>query len=276
MKLDAASCSDAGKQRENNEDRVWSQVFTPSEGVSRGLFIVCDGMGGYLGGEHASHWAVETVKRELADLFSMRDPRATVHLTIEELDTIQNELRTRQTEASLLEERLRQAVQRANQVVFEYAQKKPEQAGEAGTTITMALVSGSYGVFANVGDSRAYLYRDGSLRQITRDHSLVARMVELGQISPQDIFAHPQRNVIYRSLGQKRDVQVDTFVEILKPGDWLLLCSDGLWEMVRDETTMAELLTSSKSPEQACTRLIEAANRAGGEDNIGVIVVHVS
>ncbi len=275
MKLNAASCTDAGKERDINEDRVWSQIFTPSEGVSRGLFIVCDGMGGHLGGECASHWAVETVKHELADLFSVRDPRATVHLSEEGLEAGRDDLRTRQTEASLFEVRLQQAVQRANQVVFTYAQNKPDKAGDAGTTITMALISDVYGIFANVGDSRTYLYREGKLRQVTRDHSLVARMLELGQISPQEVYSHPQRNVIYRSLGQKRDVQVDTFVEILQPGDWLLLCSDGLWEMVQDEAAIAEMLVSAGSPEKACAQLVEAANRAGGEDNIGVVVVQI-
>lgn len=277
MKLESAIRTDTGRQRNMNEDRAWAQVYEASEGGSIGLFIVCDGMGGHLGGEVASHWAVETIRKELSDLF-FKDPRATVRLTETEIKAALDggEDATQMSSGIKQENQVRKALQKANQVVADYAQKRPEKAAEAGTTATMVVVIGRRAVIANVGDSRTYLLRNHQLRQITHDHSLVASMVASKQIKPDDIFTHPQRNIIYRSLGQKRQVQIDTFIEILQPGDLLLLCSDGLWEMVRDERVMIQLIETSASLEQACQKLIEAANQAGGEDNISVVLARLS
>lgn len=277
LKLEAAALTDAGRQRSMNEDRVWSQIYAASEGEAVGLFIVCDGIGGYLGGEVASHWAVETVKRELNDLFCPPDPRATVQLSKTELDAaLRGSESTRLSGLRKLENRVRQAVQKANLVVYQYAKQKPDKAGDAGTTITMGLVLGDRAVIANVGDSRAYLIRNGQLQQITQDHSLVATLVAAGQIQPREVFTHPQRNLIYRSLGHKRDVQVDTFVQMVNQGDTLIFCSDGLWEMLQDDHKITRLTLEAKSAAQACRDLVDAANAAGGEDNIGVIVVRIT
>lgn len=276
-RLEAATLTDPGRQRELNEDRVWAQVYAASEGSPVGLFIVCDGVGGHLGGECASHWAVEAIKYELSDLFLAKDPRATVRLSEDELNKITAEGdATRLSRIAKSENRIRSAIQKANKVVFTYAQEKPQHAADAGTTVTMAVIQGQRLVVANVGDSRTYLLRNHQLRQITRDHSLVASLVENGQIRPEDIFSHPQRNVIYRSLGQKKQVQIDTFTETLHSEDILLLCSDGLWEMVQDDQVISRIIESSKSPAEACKRLVEAANNAGGEDNIGVVLVKVT
>ncbi len=277
IKLQATALSDPGREREVNEDSAWAQVYEDSEGEAVGLFIVCDGIGGHLGGEYASHWAVETVKHELQKMFCPPDPRATVHLPKEELESwLHSGQTTRLSQIRRLEERVREAIEKANQVVYDYAQQKPEQAADAGTTITMALVLGSRAVIANVGDSRTYLMRGDRLRQITKDHSLVASLVASKQIKPGEIFTHPQRNLIFRSLGNKQDVQVDTFIENLKSGDYLLLCSDGLWEMVQDEKLLARTIKESETLDQACLRLVDAANVAGGEDNIGVVIVKAS
>jgi protein phosphatase len=275
-KLEAATKTDPGRERKMNEDRVWAQIYAASGEEPIGLFIVCDGIGGHLGGEVASHWAVEAIKHELADLLYTQDPRATVQLPKDELDAIlEGEDPTRLSEARKAENRIIQAIRKANQVVFDYARQRPQKAADAGTTVTMAIVSGNRAVIANVGDSRTYLLRDGSMRRVTRDHSLVASLVESGKIQPEEVYTHPQRNLIFRSLGQKRTVEVDTYWEILKPGDSMLLCSDGLWEMVQDEKIMAKLINEADSPGQACQNLVEAANTAGGEDNIGVVVVKV-
>jgi protein phosphatase len=118
--------------------------------------------------------------------------------------------------------------------------------------------------------------RDGVLRRITKDHSLVASLVASGKIQPEEVFTHPQRNLIFRSLGQKRSLEVDTYWEALRTGDIMLLCSDGLWEMVQDEKIMAELIKEANTPDQACQMLVDAANTAGGEDNIGVVVAKVT
>ncbi len=276
INLEAAVLTDPGRRRPLNEDQAWMQVFAASDGEAVGLFVVCDGVGGHMGGEVASHWAVEAVRRNLGDLFCPPDPRATVHLSRAEVDAaIQGIDATRHTSLQQMEALVREAVQKANQVVYDYARQKPEQAGDAGTTLTLALLVDNRAVIANVGDSRTYLLRAGRLKQITHDHSLVATLVASGQIKPEEIYIHPQRNLIYRSLGQRREVQVDVFVQLVQPGDHLLLCSDGLWEMVQDEALIARLILEAKTPDLACQRLVEAANTAGGEDNIGVVVVKV-
>jgi protein phosphatase len=276
LKLDAAALHDPGKQRAVDEDRAWAQIFMTSDGEAMGLFVVCDGIGGHLGGDCASQWALETVKRELRNIFCPLDPRGTKELSRSELDAaLRGSSSTRLSNVRKLERQVRRAVERANLVVYEYAQQRPQKAGDAGTTLTLALVSGERAVIANVGDSRTYLLRDHRLRQITQDHSLVANLVTSGQIKPEEVYTHPQRNLIYRSLGYKPELHVDTFMQMLQPGDYLLLCSDGLWEMVRDEQKMAQIILESPSTEQACRSLVEAANNSGGEDNIGVVVVKI-
>lgn len=276
LKLDAAALHDPGKQRAVNEDRAWAQIFMTSDGEATGLFVVCDGIGGHLGGDCASQWALETIKRELRNLFCPLDPRGTKELSRSELDAaLRGSSSTRLSHVRKLERQVRRAVERANLVVYEYAQQRPQKAGDAGTTLTLALVSGERAVIANVGDSRTYLLRDHRLRQITQDHSLVANLVTSGQIKPEEVYTHPQRNLIYRSLGYKPELHVDTFMQMLQPGDYLLLCSDGLWEMVRDEQRMAQIILEAPSTDQACRSLVEAANNSGGEDNIGVVVVKI-
>jgi serine/threonine protein phosphatase PrpC len=277
IRLEAATLTDPGLERQVNQDRVWAQIYAPSEGEPVGLFIVCDGIGGHLGGEFASHWAVETVKQEMAEMFCPLDPRATVHLSQGEIDAAL--LGTESTRLSVtrkIENMVIKAIEKANRVVYEYSQQRPEQASDSGTTITLAFVLGARVVIANIGDSRTYLLREGNLRQVTQDHSLVASLVASGQIEPTEVYAHPQRNLIYRSLGNRQDVKVDTFWEVLKPGDHLLLCSDGLWEMVQDDQLIIRLITEASTPDQACQDLVSAANTAGGEDNIGVVVLKVT
>ncbi len=134
MHLTAAALSDPGRGRKVNEDRAWAQVFDASEGVPVGLFAVCDGMGGHLAGECASQWALESIKRSLADYFCARDPRATVRLSPEEIDALAGGASaTRRLEETQAEKRVREAVEEANRVVFQYARHKPEEAGDAGT-----------------------------------------------------------------------------------------------------------------------------------------------
>jgi protein phosphatase len=165
-------------------------------------------------------------------------------------------------------------VQRANQVVRDYAQHYPGRARDAGSTVTMAVLQGWTAYIANVGDSRTYLLRDGKLEQLTTDHSLVAGLVAAGTIEPDEIYTHPQRNVIYRSLGSDPEVEVDIVRQPLQAGDRLLLCSDGLWEMVRDPE-MAAVLDRTPDVWEACDQLVERANENGGPDNITAILVRV-
>lgn len=277
MKLDVSTLTHPGEKRVTNEDLVWSQTYSDSQGMQLGLLIVCDGMGGHLGGEYASYWATEAIKREMSSLFYPVDPRATVNLSPLPDDTIQIENNPRNKKLDKeLEYLIHNAIQSANRVVYQYAHNKPELAADSGTTVTMAVIQGEQALIANVGDSRTYILRDHELRQISEDHSLVARLIAKGQIEPQEIYTHPKRSMIYRSLGQKETVQIDTFWEELHEGDYLLLCSDGLWEMVRDPAVIATIIEDAPSLDKGCQGLVEAANIAGGEDNVSVVLAKIS
>ena len=214
------------------------------------LFIVADGMGGHANGQEASARAIESLVEYLSSsLFSKQITPGTF--------------------PSLLIE----SVQYANQHMY---QRNQEHHTNMGTTITAALVSDATTYVVNVGDSRTYLYRAASgLAQITRDHSLVAALVEAGIIQPADIYTHAWRNQIYRSLGEKPTVEDDTCDVSLTDGDTLLLCSDGLWEMVRGPQIEAILAGIASPPCQLADRLVQAALASGGADNISVIVVRV-
>lgn len=148
-----------------------------------------------------------------------------------------------------------------------------------GTTLALVLVVGESVLIANVGDSRVYLCQEGRLELLTRDHSVVARLVEQGKLQPEETYAHPDRNLIYRSLGANSKEEIDLFpVEggllKLRPGSRLILCSDGLWEMLRDPD-IEEVLLQATDPQRASDELVRLANVAGGADNISVIVVNV-
>jgi len=274
ISIQAAGAKDRGQVREINEDEIFYRIVQATDEEPVGLFVVCDGMGGHAGGEFASRWAAETIRDELKDLFEASDRRKTVKLSEEELEALAagQPMPTRKLAAGEIEERIRRAIGRANEVVRKIAQARPQEAGDTGTTVTMALVKGEMAYIANVGDSRTYLYRDGQLRPITRDHSVVASLVQAGMIQPEEVYTHPQRNLIFRSLGAKPEVEVDLFRQELQPGDRLLLCSDGLWEMVRDPQ-IAKIMEKAPNPKTTCQRLIDAANTNGGEDNISTIVV---
>jgi serine/threonine protein phosphatase PrpC len=169
-------------------------------------------------------------------------------------------------------DKLRAAVEHSSQAIVDYGAEHREARG-MGATVTAALVMDGQAFIANVGDSRTYLLRDGKLQRVTRDHSLVARLVEAEQIQPEDVYDHPSRNLIYRSLGAGHaEVEVDIFDEQLRAGDALLLCSDGLWEMIRDPQ-LQKIINESDDIEQACATLIKVANENGGEDNITAVLV---
>src|SRR5205085_448962 len=155
-------------------------------------------------------------------------------------------------------------------------QRNRQKHADMGTTLTAALVVGATAYVVNVGDSRTYLYRDSAgLSQITRDHSLVARLVEAGAITPDEVYTYPKRNEIYRSLGRHATEEVDKFTVSLQIGDALLLCSDGLWEMVRDSDIKKIMKASLPHASQTSAMLIQAALHRGGKDNVSVIVVYI-
>ena len=246
--------SDVGQQREQNEDTIYifSACIESNNGDDPfGLFIVADGMGGYKKGEIASDMAARTAANYiLANLYLpdlTKDESSASQLPVNEV--------------------LRAAVIAANNAVL-------EQVPEAGTTLTIAVVIGHYAYLSHVGDSRAYLYHDGRLQQITQDHSLVARLVELGQATAEEALTHPQRNVLYRAIGQSGTLEVETYLQPLPVNAQLLMCSDGLWGMVPDDE-ITRILASVATPEDGVEKLIDAANANGGEDNITAILVSI-
>jgi serine/threonine protein phosphatase PrpC len=248
-----------GQKHPRNEDAVVTFTFDKEQegrSVPVSFYLVADGMGGHQAGDLASRTVNQIVTNWIIQTKVLPDLRKT----------------TRELSAEdMTGEMLAQAIQQANEALVSHGQ---EMNSDLGSTVTAALIIGDMAIVANVGDSRTYLLRDGRLEQITQDHSLVARLVDAGVIEPGDVRSHPQRNQIYRCLGHKSDVEVDTFTRQLRVGDVLVLCSDGLWEMVLDDE-IQRLIETTRSPQKACDALVEAANRAGGEDNIAVIVVEV-
>jgi serine/threonine protein phosphatase PrpC len=273
--LSVAGLTDVGRQRELNEDRFYYKVVQASDQGPVGLFVVADGMGGHLAGEVASHWAVGTLKRELAPLFRPQDPSITRRLDAEALAAVGSGVTVRLEETDLAR-LLEHAIERANQVLLGYARKHPDQAGGMGSTLTMAVVEDNRATVAHVGDSRAYLWRDGRLRPLTEDHSVPGALLKQGQITPEEAHEHPHRHVLYRCLGLKPNVDVDIYPSIvLQASDALLLCSDGLWDMVYPADRLAAFLASEAGPLSICRRLVDVANDAGGEDNITVVLVRL-
>jgi protein phosphatase len=168
---------------------------------------------------------------------------------------------------------VRAAISRCNARILAHAAAHPETRG-LGSTLTLALVRGRLAIIGNIGDSRTYRIRAGAIESLTRDHSLVAHLAAIGQILPEEVYSHPHRGYIYRALGTESEAQPDIITERLHSGDTLVLCSDGLWEMVRDED-IRSATCGAVSPDDAATQLVELANGNGGDDNVSVIVVRV-
>jgi len=273
--LSVAGLTDVGRERELNEDRLYYKVVQSSDEGPLGLFVVADGMGGHLAGEVASQWTIETLKRELASLFRPQDPAVTRRLDAEALVAVGSgaTVRLGETDVARL---LQHAVERANQVLLGYARRYPDQAEGMGSTLTLAVIEEERLTVAHVGDSRAYLFRDGRLRQLTEDHSVPGALLKQGRISAAEAHEHPHRHVLYRCLGLKPGLEVDIYPSLrLQSGDSLLLCSDGLWEPLYPDERLAGYLASEAGPAAICRRLVDAANEAGGEDNITVVLVRV-
>jgi serine/threonine protein phosphatase PrpC len=207
------------------------------------LFAVADGMGGAQAGELASSLAAAALKDS-------------------------------QEPGGGGEERVDELIQQANRRVYE-RQSQDAAASGMGTTMTVALVEDGRVAIGHVGDSRAYLIREGELEQLTEDHSLVAELVRSGKLSPEEAEGHPQRSVITRALGTDPDVDVDTFSVETRPGDLFLICSDGLTTMVDDETILAEVARNRDDLKSAAKALVRAANKGGGEDNITVVFFEI-
>jgi PPM family protein phosphatase len=231
----ASALTDTGRRRMQNEDAF---VCDPP------LYAVADGMGGAQAGEIASRLAAAALEER--------------------------------THGLLGEETVAELIREANDRIFRHALADPAVAG-MGTTVTALLVDEEAGTIAvgHVGDSRAYLVRDGTLEQLTADHSLVAELVRSGRLTPEEAEQHPHRSVITRALGTEADVEVDTFGIAAEPGDLYLICSDGLTSMIRDDEILAVVGDAGGDPDGVAEGLVRAANQAGGEDNVTVVVFEI-
>ena len=250
MKVISFGNTDQGKTRTNNED-----TFLVNDRL--GLYAVADGIGGHEGGEVASRLAVEALSGMLREQFA--GSRSTAAFD----DS---------PEADQYLSSLRDAIALANTTVRQAAAQDPALTG-MGTTMTAVLLRPRTSVFVHVGDSRAYLFREGTLRQLTDDHSLVAEQMRAGLITPEQARMSPYRHVITRSVGIHPEIHADFGMFELEKNDILLLCTDGLTEMVKDDD-IARIL-SSETPAASAESLVRRANDNGGVDNITVVVVRI-
>jgi len=245
----SAARTDVGMKREHNEDS-----FLVNEDL--GLYVVCDGMGGHAGGETASRLAVQTIERELISARLREDnPFA----------------RDAPLENTPLAEALREAVEGACAAVFRTSRANPELAG-MGTTCISLLVKGEQALIGHVGDSRAYLVRDGDVHQLSEDHSLVNEQVRAGLLTEDEARHSRLKNVITRSVGFEEDVLVDVMGIETRAGDKFLLCSDGLSNLMTNQEIRDQLLQNDLDAVPG--KLVQLANERGGDDNITVVVVH--
>jgi len=238
-----AGLSDVGRCRKVNQDQF---LVDPTVGA----FAVADGMGGHAAGEVASELAIRALSTAVR-----RGPEARACRTVEEAEAL-----------------LRTAVHEGNQLICESMRARVDWRG-MGTTAVALLVAGQTAVIAHVGDSRAYLLREGRLRQLTSDHSWVNEQVKLGLLTHDQAQRHPMRNIVTRALGNQTEVEIDVVSEAIRPGDVFALCSDGLSGMLDDEEIRTILDERRASPLEACRALVDGANARGGEDNITVVVI---
>lgn len=244
-----------GMQRDHNEDAILTLTTLSAANndgyLPLGLFIIADGMGGHKHGEIASNLAVHTIAHHIM---------SKVMLPL--LASIPS------SPGDPIQEILENSVQEAHRVIS-------KEAPGSGTTLTAILISGEQMTIAHVGDSRAYAVdQDGAMQVLTRDHSLVMRMLEMGHLTEQEASVHPQRNVLYRALGQGEPFTPDISTSPLPNAGYLLLCTDGLWGVV-PQAEMSRIIKTASTPESACQQLIDAANKAGGPDNISAILVRI-
>lgn len=253
MHLTFGQSTDVGMVRSNNQDAAFSFFSTSRNADQRpdfGLFIVADGMGGHHDGEKAS--------------------AATAHIVAAQVtNSVYLPMLTGENDADRIPitEALVSAVQKANADII-------ARIPDGGTTLTATAIIGDLAYVVHVGDSRIYLITKDGIEQITRDHSLVQRLIELDQLKPEEAAHHPQRNVLYRALGQSESLEIDALTRRLPPNSRLLLCSDGLWNVV-EEKDMLGIVLAHDDPQEACDKLVALANTNGGADNITAILLYI-
>lgn len=233
------SITDVGQKRNMNQD----YVYTSENPVGNlpNLFVVADGMGGHNAGDFASKYTV----KQLVKLIESSEETNPIKI-------------------------MRQSIELANMQLLQKANENSELMG-MGTTLVAATIVKEYIYIANIGDSRLYIINSG-IRQITKDHSLVEEMIRLGEIEREDAKNHPDKNIITRAIGAAEEISVDFFEMKLEKEDTVLMCSDGLTNMI-DDNEICQIIKNQKTPEQKAKKLVETANKNGGKDNIAVIII---
>lgn len=249
MALAHAGKTDVGRKREHNEDAFLINA-------KHGLFTIADGMGGHAAGEVASRIAVDVINEFIE--ISGDDSDITWPFEFDD-------------GASMEENRIFTAIKLANMKIFEVIQERKELEG-MGTTLVTLLINGDSAFIGHVGDSRAYRVREGELEQLTSDHSWVNEQMKLGVLTKAEAANHPFRNVVTRALGGRDPIKADLTCEKMQAGDVILLCSDGLNSMLSDEQICETFVSVGDDLEAGCQALIDAANAAGGDDNISVVL----
>ena len=251
--LEAYGLTDVGRRRKLNEDN-----FVVDGEAS--LFAVCDGMGGHNAGEVASKMAIETLESFIQK--SHKEKEITWPYGLE-------------AELSFDGNRLKTAIKLANKRVYKAADNREDYTG-MGTTVVAAIVSGNVATIGSAGDSRCYLFSGGQIRQLTRDDSWVSAAWTEGILTSDEIDKHPLRNVITKAVGAKDNIEIDVVEHTMVPGDVIMLCSDGLHAMLNDEQILRVVTPFPEALEKAAFKLIDAANDAGGKDNVSVVLVRYS
>ncbi len=269
--------TDVGRERRHNEDGVAAFDFATATDGRAGacaLFAVSDGMGGHNAGEIASMAALKSLVATVQGLFIPKLAEAAWYQFPDHVYNYHFRKTRRRVPVPDPRRALAQSVRRANQDVIELSRKNPAFFG-MGATLTVALLVDCRLTVASVGDSRCYVQQGGRLDQVTRDHTIVNQMVELGRITEEEAASHPGKNFLYKCLGSDEKADIDVFQVDLAPPAWILLSSDGLTNMVSDRE-IQEVLRACRQPHQGARQLIRMANRAGGKDNISVILVRVT
>lgn len=254
-KYEIGQCSDVGLVRSINEDSLLTLNFD-NAGLSDlkvSLYAIADGLGGYRGGDIASKIALKVLTDNISKFILSTASQTDIH------------------NQKLVLEALTVGVMAANN---EVVSQGLAHGNNMATTLVTALLINDNAYIANVGDSRAYCLDEVQIHQITVDHSLVAKLVESGEIRPEELYTHPQRNIVTRWLGSQLNIEVDLFNELLNPNKSLILCSDGLWEMVKD-FNIEKIIREQSTAQEACMQLVNMAKQNGGLDNISVIIVKV-
>lgn len=253
-RLHFGQSTDIGMVRSENQDSMLCLYITGSsmENVPDfGIFVVADGMGGHLNGAQASAMVCSIVCQQGLEKIYL---------------PLLKHIGTEKSKNPPISEILIETVQEVNQRII-------EELPDSGTTATLCLIIGNLAYFSHVGDTRAYLISNNSIDQLTRDHSLVSRLVEVGQLTAEEAKTYPRKNELYRAVGQSQLLEVDAVTRRIPANSYILMCSDGLWGLIEEQTILNTVLTSP-TPQSACDKLVALANNVGGTDNITVVLIH--